>query len=139
MKRATKVAVGLAAAVALLATLTLGSCGDAGVGLWFAQSQLDRVNPFVKEATVWAAAPAADDHVDTYDDATGAYVNYVYELTGTEADGSEHPVYLISFGGEFDDAPAGTPLRLKVKGRWVRSYAVADASEVPAAAARALG
>lgn len=130
MKRAAKVAVGLAVAAALLVAPGLGSCGGAGAGQWFVRSQLDRVNPLVGETTVWAPAPAPDDHVDAYDDATGAYVNYVYELAGTEADGRAHAVYLISFGEEFDDAPAGTTLRIRAKGCWVQSYAVTDADEV---------
>lgn len=130
-------AAALIAVIAIVGAVTVGVGSADGIGSWFIQGTLDRMNPLAIQVTAYARVPAPDDYVDSYADAAGGGENYVYEVRAYDEGGLERKASLISFGGVLDGG-AGSYLKLSVKGSYVRHWEYVAADDIPDAA-RALG
>lgn len=70
---------------------------------WLVKSVVDRIAPWNAPAVLYAETPDAQSYFQVYDDATGAYENYVYEVWAQDAEGNERRVVLVSFGTMLDE------------------------------------
>lgn len=122
-KRAMALAVALAVVCAAGAAWVAQS-RDA----WFVKSIVDRVVPWSAPMTLYAETPAADGYFHSYDDAAGAYENYVYELTAYDADGGQRRVVLVSFGTMLDESKPY--IQMVAKGSSVRAWEYGEAPDI---------
>lgn len=120
------------AAGAMLACAAIQGCSGAGT---VAKSTADRLLP-VPSRMVWARCPAPGAHVDSYPDASGSGVNFVYDVEAAAEDGTRLMVTIILFGRE---ASGQGWLRIEAKGSSGVRYDGVDESEVPQTAHDVLG
>jgi hypothetical protein len=118
----------LAAAVAL-ATCLLSGCSG-----WFVESTANRALP-TPERTVWAVCPAPDDYFDSYEDASGSYMNYVYKVDAATEDQECIEVTIILFGRK---ASGEGWLEIQAKGTAGVHYDSVGEDDVPEEAIEAL-
>lgn len=98
------------------------------------RSVADRMLPY-PETTMWAAAPAAGSHVESYADATGAGENYVYLVRAADAEGNVRELQLIFFGRESEGEGW---LEVEARGGSGVRYAPCDEADVPTVTREAL-
>lgn len=96
---------------------------------------IDRFNPLAPARTVYVAVPDAEDYAGSYEDATGAYDNYIYVVEGATEAGEPCELGLISFNGPLK---AEGYLKVAAKGFAAERYAPVDAGDVPAPALEAM-
>ncbi|MDO5042027.1 MAG: hypothetical protein Q4D92_00760 [Slackia sp.] len=94
---------------------------------WLAKSMLDRMAPWEQPAVCYAQTPDSESYFETYDDATGAYKNYVYEIHAIDADGTERNAVLVSFGTMLDENEPF--IKMDVKGTSVQAWEYAEAPD----------
>lgn len=102
----------------------------------FPRMMIDRFSPLSQTRTVWAAAPDPDGFASSYEDATGAYDNYLYLMEAVDERGEPCEVGLISFNGKLEE---GGYLVIDARGFYAERYARVELDELPDAVAAALG
>lgn len=106
-------------------------CAAAGVWVaqsrdaWFVRTMLDRAVPWQQPDICYAPTPDAESYFQIYDDAAGAYENYVYEIKAEDAEGAARRVVLVSFGTMLDENKPY--VKMRVKGSSVCAWEYADA------------
>lgn len=124
-------------AIAAACAITLGCFFVAtDRNAWLVKSMIDRVAPWSAPVTCYAASPDPRDYFDAYDDAAGAYVNYVYEIDAVDAAGGMHRAVLVSFGTMLDGEGV---IEMNVSGTSVHTWEYVDAAAVPDHARDLLG
>ena len=76
---------------------------------WFVKTIIDRATPWQQPDICYAQTPDAESYFQVYDDAAGAYENYVYEIQAEDAEGTAQRVMLVSFGTMLDERQALYP------------------------------
>ena len=94
---------------------------------WLAKSIADRIVPWNVPTVLYAETPDAQSYFQVYDDATGAYENYVYEIKAHDVDGDERRVVLVSFGTMLDETEPF--LVMTAKGASVQAWEYAESLE----------
>ena len=103
---------------------------------WLAKSVIDRLAPWERPVTCYAATPDSESYFQSYKDASGAYDNYVYEIEALDANGATHRAVLVSFGATLEE---GRPfLAISVKGTSACVWEYADEDGLPDATQDAL-
>ncbi|MDO4443260.1 MAG: hypothetical protein Q4B69_05230 [Slackia sp.] len=97
---------------------------------WFVKSLVDRVAPWESTAICYAQAPDAHDYFDAYDDAAGAYENYVYEVDAVDARGMHRRVVLVSFGTMLENEGC---IEMTVNGTSAHTWEYIDDEKLPEA------
>lgn len=129
---ASRVCLAALLAACLAAIPALSGCSG-GMGA-AARSVLDRVLPS-PSYTAWALSPEPDSYVDSYADATGAGLNYVYLVDAADDEGGVRELQLIFYGAK---SSGETWLEVEAKGGSGVHYWPVDESAVPSGAAAAL-
>lgn len=115
----------------IVALAVVAVCGAAGVWVaqsrdaWLVKSMVDRVAPWQQPDICYAQTPDAESYFQAYDDAAGAYKNYVYEMQASDIDGNERRVVLVSFGTMLDESKPF--IKMSVKGSSVHAWEYVDA------------
>lgn len=120
----------LLVSLAFAGAVALSGCSGWGAA---ARSVADRMLPN-PQVTRYAPIPATDAFTETYADATGAGVNYVYLVDAADGKGATREVQLIFFGAP---ATGAGWLEIDAKGGTGVHYRPIDEADVPNAARRA--
>lgn len=119
--------------VGVLASAILSGCnGGWGPAL---KSGADRLLP-TPARTVWAPCPNPDSYSDWYQDASGSYANYVYDVEAATADGERVTVTIVLFGRK---ASGEGWIEIDAKGTSGVHYDSIEEDAVPQGAKDALG
>lgn len=123
-----KTAAAIAVAAAIVAVCVVGSAWIVqSRDAWLVKSVVDRIAPWSAPAVLYAETPDAQSYFQVYDDATGAYENYVYEVQAHDAEGNERRVVLVSFGTMLDETEPF--LAMVAKGSSIQTWEYAESLE----------
>ncbi len=131
MKRRTKTAYGILAALVMAALVASAAFQGCAGGAWMLKNAADRFLLPAPQRTVWAPYPPPGTHIDSYSDASGSYTNYVYEVEAATEKGVPITVTIIVFG---EEATGEGWLEIDARGTSGVHYRGVDESEVPQAA-----
>lgn len=118
-------------------------CGAVLVSLMFPAGMIpylaDKYNPLSQERTVYARLPDAEGYVESWDDASGLYRDYLYLVDASDSQGTRVQVRVIAFGSRLgDDGPDGAWIEIRARGSASLGYGYVSEAEVPEAARRVL-
>lgn len=123
--RSKKALVSFVAVLAITTACVAASCWVVqSRDAWLVKSVIDRTAPWEAPAVSYAQTPDAESYFQAYDDASGAYKNYVYEIKLENSNGTAQRVVLVSFGTMLDESKPF--IKMNVKGSSVCAWEYAE-------------
>lgn len=94
---------------------------------WLVKSVIDRAAPWEAPTVSYAQTPEAESYFQSYNDASGAYKNYVYEIQLENSSETAQRVVLVSFGTMLDESKPF--IKMSVKGSSVCAWEYAETTD----------
>lgn len=94
---------------------------------WLVKSVIDRAAPWEVPTVSYAQTPEAESYFQAYNDASGAYKNYVYEIQLENSSETAQRVVLVSFGTMLDESKPF--IKMSVKGSSVCAWEYAETTD----------